>query len=328
MPLESSASIAIVVLAAVYAFANGFNDSGNVVATIISTGALSPRRALLLAATCEFIGPFLFGTAIAATIGRGILRPTAVDANVIIAALLASLVWALIGAIAGLPSSATHALIGGLVGAGIAAHGPASIIRGSLVPILGGLVIAPLVGFFVGVVGIRLTYLLTRRATPGINLVFRRSQIVSSAGLGLLHGTSDAQKAMGIMALGLAINGDALVIPLWVTFLSAACLASGIYLGGWRVIRTLGVKIYRVRPVHGFVSQSASGAVLLAAVGVGAPVSTSQVVATSIMGVGAGERVSKVRWGVAFGIVVAWLVTLPVTVVVGGVLAAIFANLT
>jgi len=315
----------VVALALFFDFSNGFHDAANVVATIITTGALSPRKALMLAAVCEFVGPFLFGTAVAQTIGKNIIDVSTFDPHraslsmaLIIAALLAAIVWNLATWLLGIPSSSSHALIGGMVGAVLAAYGPDRILWKGLLYVLASLILSPFLGLFFGILFLKATYWLARDATPKARFFFNRMQILSSVSLSLSHGANDAQKSMGLITLSLVILGIAPTfhIPFWVILSCAAAIALGTASGGWRIIKTLGTKIYRLRSVHAFCAQTASATVILGAALLGGPVSTTHVVSSSIMGVGAGHRMSAVRWGVAKNIILAWFITIPASAAV------------
>jgi PiT family inorganic phosphate transporter len=312
----------LLVLALIFDFLNGFHDSSNIVATVISSGAIHPRRALLLAAVAHFIGPFAFGVAVATTVGSGLLHIEVLPVSVVIGALIAAVLWNLITWYLAIPSSSSHALVGGLLGSAIMARGIEVIQLGGLIKILLALLISPLLGLAAGFLIMRLILWLARNATPRVNNLFRRLQIITLFGLGLSHGTNDAQKTMGVITLGLVSSGlqDSFKVETWVIAVSATAIALGTSLGGWRLIRTLGARIFRIRPVHSFSSQIAGASVILGAALLGGPVSTTQVMSSSIMGVGASERLSKVRWNIMGDMVTAWILTIPIT----GVLAAIF----
>jgi PiT family inorganic phosphate transporter len=316
-----------VALALSFDFSNGFHDAANVVATIIATGALSPRKALLMAAVCEFAGPFLFGTAVAQTIGKNIIDISTFDASamevsisLVVAALVGAIAWNLITWYFGLPSSSSHALIGGMVGAVLVSYGPDKIIWTGLLYVVSVLIFSPILGLFFGALSLRITLYLARNATPNAKYFFNRMQILSSIALSLSHGANDAQKSMGLITLSLVILGiySTFHIPSWVIASCAASIALGTASGGWRIIKTLGSKIYRLRSVHAFCAQTSSATVILGAAFLGGPVSTTHVVSSSIMGVGAGQRISAVRWGVARRIVWAWFITIPSSAVVAG----------
>jgi PiT family inorganic phosphate transporter len=322
-----SLAITVVLLALFFDFTNGFHDAANVVATIITTRALSPKRALVIAAVCEFIGPFLFGTAVAQTIGKNIIDISTFDPKVIelsvsliIAALIGAILWNLITWFLGFPSSSSHALIGGMVGAVLVAYGSDKILWGGVLHVVSSLVMSPLLGLIFGILFLKLTFRLFRNATPKVNYFFNRMQIPSSIALALSHGANDAQKSMGLITLSLVVLGfsPAFHIPLWVVASCSAAIALGTASGGWRIIKTMGSKIYRLRSVHAFCAQTASATVILGAALVGGPVSTTHVVSSSIMGVGAGQRMSAVRWGVAKNIMLAWLITIPASAIMAG----------
>ena len=305
----------LIALAVFFDFLNGFHDSSNIVATVISSGAVRPRLALVIAAVCHFIGPFAFGVAVATTIGEGLLLDSSIDIAVVIAALFAAVIWNLITWYVGLPSSSSHALVGGLLGSAVVSSGLGVVQPAGLGKIVLALFLSPPIGLVAGYVVMRLVLLATRRATPSVSTVFRRLQLFTLIGLALSHGTNDAQKTMGVISMGLLTAGylDRFEVPVWVIAISAGAIAAGTSLGGWRLIRTLGGRILRIRPVHAFSSQVAGASVILGAALVGGPVSTTQVMSSAIIGVGAAERLNKVRWLVLRDMVVAWLLTIPVT---------------
>jgi PiT family inorganic phosphate transporter len=307
--------IAVIILGVLFDFLNGIHDSSNVVATMISSRAFSPQVALGVTAVANFMGPFIFGVAVADTIGNGIVASQLISTQVIMAALGSAIFWNLLTWYLGFPSSSSHALIGGLVGAVVMAAGWKAIEFKGMEKILIALFTSPIIGFVFGYLFLRLVLLVSWKATPRINSFFKRSQIVTGITLALSHGTNDAQKTMGIITLALVTSGylKVFAVPLWVIFLCASMIALGTAVGGWKLIRTLGGKIYRIRPVDGFASQLTSAVVILGSSLLGGPVSTTQVVSSAIMGVGAGERANKVRWGVAQEIAAAWLLTIPAT---------------
>ena len=311
--------IVVIVLSLVFDFLNGVHDSSNVVATMISSRAFSPRMALGVTAIANFLGPFIFGVAVAETIGHEIVAANAISTQVLVAALVSAIFWNLLTWYLGFPSSSSHALIGGFVGAVMMGAGWQAIQLGGLEKVLIALFTSPIIGFIFGYLILRLVYILSWNATPRVNIFFKRSQLVTALALALSHGTNDAQKTMGVITLALVTGGylSAFAVPTWVILLCASMIALGTSVGGWRLIRTLGGKFYKIRPADGFASQLAGAAVILGASLVGGPVSTTQVVSSAIMGVGAAERVNKVRWGVAQEIAVAWLLTIPATALVG-----------
>jgi len=315
--------IVLIVLALGFDFLNGVHDSSNIVATMISSRALPPRVALTLTAISEFCGPFIFGVAVAKTIGDEIVLPGKVDGATLIVALVAALVaaifWNLFTWFMGFPSSSSHALIGGLVGAVVMCAGWDAIRMSGVEKVLLTLLTSPFIGLIVGFLITRLIMLLCWNATPKVNGFFKKGQVLTAISLALSHGANDAQKSMGIITLGLVTTGfiDSFKVPLWVIFACATMIAFGTSVGGWKLIRTLGAKFYRIRPIDGFSTQMTSAVVILGASLFGGPVSTTQVVSSAIMGVGSAERVNKVRWGVVKEIAIAWLLTIPITALIG-----------
>jgi PiT family inorganic phosphate transporter len=307
--------IALIVFAVSFAFLNGVHDSCNLVATMISSRAIRPQLALLITAIAEFCGPFIFGVAVATTISSEIVSSHHLNLQIIISALLGAIIWNLLTWKLGIPSSSSHALIGGIIGAVAMGVGFQEIHLVGVIKVIVFLFISPVVGFLAGMLIAKIVYAASYNSTPHINGTYKKLQIVTSLGLALGSGANDAQKTMGMIVLGLVIAGyqQTFEVPLWVIFICAFAIALGVALGGYRLIRTLGAKFYKIRPIHGFASQAASAAVILTASLLGGPVSATQIVSTSIMGVGAAERVNKVRWGVAGDLVSAWLFTIPAT---------------
>lgn len=307
--------ILIIALALGFDFLNGVHDSSNVVATMISSRAIRPKLALGMTAVANFIGPFIFGVAVANTIGSEIVTSESINLDVIIAALVSAITWNILTWILGIPSSSSHALIGGILGAVIIAAGYSVIKPEGLLKVFIALFASPVIGFMAGLLIANLVYFLSWKATPRVNGLFKKMQVVTAFGLALSHGTNDAQKTMGIITLALLTSGqiNTFHVPQWVILICATAIAIGTSIGGWQLIRTLGSKFYKIRPVHGFSAQITSAAVILTASLIGGPVSTTQVVSTAIMGVGAADRVNKVRWGVAGEILSAWLFTIPST---------------
>ena len=314
--------IFLLVTSLLFNFLNGLHDSSNIVATPIASHALTPRKVLWLAALANFAGPFLFGVAVAETIGTGITDPVNMTMPVIIAALLSAVIWNVLTWWLGIPSSSSHALIGGLVGAVVVHAGIDAIESRGLITVTTTLFISPIMGIALGYFLMHLTLFLARGATPRINQMFRGAQIFTTAGLALIQGANDAQKTMAIITLGLLINGriPTFTVPLWVVFLSALTFALGTAAGGWRLIKTLGYRIYKIRPVHGFVAQISGAIIILGAALIGGPVSTTQVMSSSIMGAGSAERLSKVRWLVGYEMVAAWMLTIPISAVLAGII--------
>jgi PiT family inorganic phosphate transporter len=311
--------IIVIILSLVFDFLNGVHDSSNVVASMISSRAFTPKLALGVTAIANFIGPFIFGVAVAETIGHEIVAPESINEQVLIAALLSAIVWNLMTWFFGFPSSSSHSLIGGIIGAVMFSAGWEAIQLGGLEKILIALFTSPIIGFIFGFIILRLILRLSWKATPRINTLFKKSQLFTAIALALSHGTNDAQKTMGIITLALVIGGylPEFIVPMWVIVLCASMFALGTVLGGWKLIRTLGGKFFKIRPVDGFASQLAGASVIIGASLVGGPVSTTQVVSSAIMGVGAADRVNKVRWSVAQEIAMAWLLTIPATMLIG-----------
>ncbi len=313
--------LTVIILALGFDFLNGIHDSSNVVATMIFSRALPPRAALWMAAIAEFLGPFIFGVAVAETIAN-VVEPNTITLQVLIAALSSAIFWNLLTWRLGFPSSSSHALIGGLIGAVIIGAGWQAINLEELKKIIIALFTSPFLGFMVGWLILKIIFFLCQNASPKVNGFFKTGQIFTGLSLALSHGANDAQKTMGIITLALVTGGylSSYVVPQWVIALCAFMIALGTLLGGKRLIRTLGGKFFKIRPVDGFSSQFASATVILGASLLGGPVSTTQVVSSSIMGVGAAHRISKVRWGVAQEIGSAWLFTIPSTALIAAVI--------
>jgi PiT family inorganic phosphate transporter len=311
--------VIFVIIALTFDFLNGFHDSANVVATAIASRAMSPRSALAMTALANMAGPFLFGVAVATTIGSEVVRSEAVTIPIAMAALISAIVWNVLTWLLGIPSSSSHALIGGFIGAAIAGYGVDVVLMEGLRKVLMGLFVSPLWGLLFGWVAMRFVLFIGQWMTPRINGFFLRSQWVTALALGLSHGTNDAQKTMGIMTMGLVAFGvlPKFEVPYWVIGASATAIALGTAFGGWRLIRTMGAGFYRIRSIHAFSSQIAGTVVILGSALLGEPVSTTQVISSTIVGAGAAERVQKVRWGVAGNIVLAWVLTIPTTGLLG-----------
>jgi inorganic phosphate transporter, PiT family len=300
-------------LALIFNYLNGFHDSSNIVATIIASHALSPRLALWMVAIAEFCGPFIFGVAVAKAVGEGLVSPELVNMAFVISALLSAIFWNLLTWLLGIPSSSSHALIGGMIGVALISAGWQAINLNGLGKVLLALFISPILGLVLGFLFTRLVLFLARDASLKINTFFKRAQMITGIGLALSHGANDAQKTMGIITLGLVTSGvlDRFEVPLWVIVISSTAMLLGTAAGGWRLIKTLGGKFYKIRPLHGFCTQATSAGIILGAALLGGPVSTTQVVSSAIMGAGSAERLSKVRWGVAGQIATAWFLTIP-----------------
>jgi PiT family inorganic phosphate transporter len=324
------ALILLLVAAAVcYDLVNGFHDSANTIATMVASGAMSVRGALLVAAAGNLAGPFVFGVAVARTIGAEVLAPQAITIAVALAALAAATVWNLATWYLSIPVSSSHALVGGLVGAGWSEAGPAAIHAPGIVKVAAALLISPLLGFAVALGVMHLTLWLLRDATPHANVALARAQVATAAALAMANGANDAQKTAGVIGLGLLILGftSTFMVPWWAIALSAGSLTLGTAVGGRRIARTLGSRFYRVRTIHGFASELSSAIVILGASLAGGPVSSTQVVSLSIVGAGAAERRSKVRWALLGEIALAWVLTVPASALIAMPLHAGIVNL-
>jgi PiT family inorganic phosphate transporter len=313
-----------IILALFFDFLNGFHDSANAIATVVATKVLSPLKAVTMAAIFNLIGPLFFGTAIAATMGKGIIDSQIVTVNLIFATLVGAVFWDLITWYLGLPTSSSHALVGGLVGAGIAAAGTGSVNVAGVSKIVLFMVVSPIIGLIMGFIFAILIIRAFRNSHPStVNHYFRRLQLFSSAFYSLTHGTNDAQKTMGIIAILLVstsvsspLGDSGLLIPLWVIISCAAAIGLGTFFGGWRIVKTMAQRITRLRPYQGFSAETSSGLVLASMAAMGIPVSTTHVISSSIMGVGATDKLSAVRWGIARKIVGAWILTIPAAAVI------------
>ena len=322
--MSSDVVLVIVVgTALAFDFTNGFHDTANVVATSISTRAMSPRVAVTYAAILNFVGAFI-SLEVAATVAEDVVEANVVTPTVVFAGLIGAISWNLITWFYGLPSSSSHALIGGVVGSTLAAVGTSGVLFDGVVgKVLIPAVIAPIVAFTVGALAILASYRIIGRLRPGpVTRGYRLGQTITGGLLALAHGTNDAQKTMGVITLALVANGtlsEDAGVPFWVVVSAATAIALGTYSGGWRIIRTMGTRIIKMDAAQGFSTQGAGAAVILASSHFGFPLSTTQVIAGGVMGAGAGKRVSAVRWGVAGNIVVAWLLTLPSAAAIGAV---------
>lgn len=310
--------VLVVILALAFDYINGFHDTANAIATSVSTKALSPRNAIMIAATLNFLGA-LSGTAVAATIGKNIISPELVTPSVMTAALIGAIFWNLFTWYFGIPSSSSHALIGGLVGAVIAGFSLHHVNWMGFVQIFAGLVISPVVGLVAGSLVMTLLFWIFRGGSPAlINNKFRKLQMVSACMASFAHGSNDAQKTMGIITMVLVGGGflSTFQVPLWVKVACALAMAAGTAMGGWKIIRTMGGKIFRIEPINGFAADFTASSVIYTASLLGVPVSTTHVVSSSIMGVGAAKRLHGVRWNIARQIVIAWFVTIPSSAIV------------
>jgi len=315
--------VVVIVTALVFDFTNGFHDTANSIATAVSTRALTPRQAVALAAVANLVGAFVT-TAVAKTVGQGIIDTGLATEQTILAALLGAITWNLFTWRLGLPSSSSHALFGGLIGAALVQSGVdgvewAGIVEKIVIP---G-VLSPILGFAGAFVLLLVIYWAFFRVTPRTgNRVFRTGQLFSSTWFSFTHGANDAQKTMGVIALALYLNGsiDDFYIPDWVKVAAGLAIAAGTYVGGWRIVRTLGQRVFNMDPPSGFAAQTAAGTVLYGASIAGFPVSTTQCISGAVMGAGATKQFSAVRWGVAGNIVVAWVLTIPAAAIVAALL--------
>jgi PiT family inorganic phosphate transporter len=337
-------SVVAVATVVIFDYTNGFHDASNIIATVIASRAMTPIQAVVIVAIFEFLGPLLGGTAVANTIGKFVDVSDLPEVNavvVILCGIFGAIFWNVLTWWLGIPSSSSHALVGGLIGAVLVTAGAGldNVVWGfsdlahgeihGVTKVLIGLVVSPIVGFGVGFLIHRTMGRLLQGAKPGVNKYLRRSQYVTSAGLAFSHGANDAQKSMGVITMILVLGGflefegDEFVVPFWVILTCATAITLGILSGGWRIVRTVGFGIYKVRPLHALNAQLTSAAVILTASQMGAPVSTTHVVSSSIMGIGASERPKAVRWAKAQEILSTWLITIPGAGIVGALTALI-----
>jgi len=307
--------VGLIAIAIAFDFLNGMNDAANAIATIVSTRVLRPHHAVAWAAFFNFVAFLVFGLHVAETVGRGIVEASIVDAHVIFGALIGAITWQVITNRLGIPSSSSHALIGGLVGAGLAKAGFSAVVWSGVLKTVAGIVLAPGLGCLVALFLMLFVSWAFRRFTPyGVDHIFRRVQFFSASAYALGHGGNDAQKTMGIIAVLLYSEGHLgtnFYVPLWVVLACQAAIALGTLAGGWRIVKTMGSKITRLTPVQGACAETGGSIMLFVATELGIPVSTTHTITGSIIGVGAARRVSAVRWGVAKGIVTAWIITIP-----------------
>jgi PiT family inorganic phosphate transporter len=343
----------VLLAALVFEYINGFHDAANAIATVVSTKVLTPRQAISLAAVCDLTGAFL-GTAVATTVGKGLVDTNIITMSTVLCALIAAIAWGLFTWWLGLPSSSSHALVGGLCGAALAtAKGNWSVLRWSVVDAHGAhsglwpkvvlpMITSPLLGFVLGALLMMIVTICVRSLTPRrVHQIFGKLQLGSAAFMGISHGSNDAQKTMGVITLALFtgtangifknlpgwagfLNTPEFVVPKWVVFVCAFTMAAGTSFGGWRIIRTMGHKMVKLQPVHGFAAETTAALILQGTASLGVPVSTTHVISSSIMGVGATKRLSAVKWGVVERIVWAWVLTLPVTGAIGFGLVHLF----
>ncbi len=316
-------TIFIIFLALLFDFLNGMNDSANSIATVVSTRVLSPRNAVIWAAFFNFIAAFGFGVHVATSIGKGIVHTAIVNDWMILSALVGAIIWTHLCTKYGMPISVSHALIGGLVGSGIAKAGFGALVSTGIIKVIIFIFLSPIIGFVLGLfLMIAVNWIFRRYSNQKVEKFFRIGQLVSSAAFSLGHGTNDAQKTMGIIAILLYSGGylgETFYVPFWVIIAAHSAIGLGTLAGGWRVIKTMGMKLTHLKPVGGFCAETAGAVVLMGTAIAGIPVSTTHTITGAIMGVGTTRRFSAVRWGVAGNIIVAWVLTIPVSALVGAV---------
>jgi PiT family inorganic phosphate transporter len=307
--------ILLIVLALFYAFLNGYRDSSSILSGVIASRAMNPRIALYLIGVADLIAPFLFGFAVARSIATGLIDTSAVELSTITLGMASAVIWSLFSWWQGIPSSSTHAMIGGLLGAALITHGTKAILTSGLLNIILPLLLAPVIAFIIGLLLMKFFYIIFYFATPKINVFFQRSQVATMILLALANSSNDAQKSMGAIALGLVLAGrmTSFAVPSWVLISCAVALALGGSIGDWRQIRNLGGRIYRIKPMNALDSQITSIVLISIASILGIPVSTPHVISSAIVGSGAAERINKIRWSVVGEMVTTWLVTIPVT---------------
>jgi len=307
-------AIGAILTALIFDFLNGFHDAANSIATVVGTRVLRPLQAVSLAAAANFVGPFVFGVAVATTIGKGIINPDFVTIYIIIGALVGAIIWDVITWLLGLPTSSSHALVGGILGAGIAGAGIHAIIFDGLGKVAIGIVVSPVVGLITAfLIAALLITLFAKRRPSKVNSVFGRLQLVSATYFSLTHGANDGQKTMGIIALILLTEGviSKFEVPYYVIIMAAFAISFGTFLGGWRIVKTMAVRITQLKPYQGFAAETGGASILAVLAWLGIPASTTHAISGAIMGAGAVKRMSAVRWGVGKRIVWAWIITIP-----------------
>lgn len=305
--------VCVIALATIFDFINGFHDTANAIATSVSTRVLSPKVAVIMAAVLNMVGA-LSGTAVAKTVGAGLVEATSVTQITVISALMSAIIWDIITWYFGLPTSSSHAILSSIVGASIASAGIGVIIHKGVYKVLIGLIVSPVIGIILGFFLMVFLIWLFRRSAPAlVSKLFGRLQIVSAAYMAFSHGSNDAQKTMGIITMALIsyYKLPAFHVPLWVIFLCATAMAFGTAAGGWRIIKTLGMRLVHLRPINGFAAETSAATVIEIASRIGLPLSTTHIISSTIMGVGASKRLSAVRWGIGGNIILAWIFTLP-----------------
>ena len=312
-------AIGAIVVALFFDFVNGFHDAANSIATVVGTRVLRPLQAVALAATSNFVGPFVFGVAVATTIGKGIINPDFVTIYIVIGALIGAIIWDLITWLLGLPASSSHALVGGVLGAGIAGAGMHAVIFGGLEKVAIGIVVSPIVGIITAfLLATLIISIFAKRKPYAVNSVFGRLQLISSAYFSLTHGANDGQKTMGIIALILLTQGiiTSFEVPFYVILIAALAIGLGTFFGGWRIVKTMALKLTQLKPYQGFAAETGGASILAVLAWLGIPASTTHAISGAIMGAGAVKRISAVRWGIGKRIVWAWIITIPASAAV------------
>ena len=314
--------IIVIIIAVAFEFANGFNDAANAIATVVSTRVMSPLSAVIMAAVLNFVGA-ISGTAVAKAVAKGVVDPDGITQVVVAGGVAAAALWVFLASRYGMPVSGSHSLIAGVVGAGVAHDGLGVLQGAGLTRILEGLIFSPILGFALAYIVMLTIYWTLRRVSRAkITAIFSKGQMLTAAWMAFSHGSNDAQKTMGIITLALFTFGsiDALEVPLWVIIMAGLVMGAGTYFGGFKVIRTLGVRIVTMRPIHGFAAEGAAAAVITLASRNAVPISTTHTITSAILGMGSTRRLSAVRWGVARSIVYAWILTFPVCALMGAAL--------
>ena len=325
MPESFFLLLCVILLAIIFDFINGFHDTANAIATSVSTRVLTPKMAVFMAAILNMVGA-LSGTAVAKTVGAGLVQASCITQVTVISALTAAIVWDIITWYLGLPTSSSHAILSGIVGAAIATSGFSIIITKGVYKVLIGLILSPLIGFILSILLMYFLIWLFRKSTPTlVNNLFGRLQILSAAYMAFSHGSNDAQKTMGIITMALVsyYHLADFHVPMWVIILCATAMAFGTAAGGWRIIKTLGMRLVQLRPIHGFAAETAAATVIEVASRIGMPLSTTHVISSTIMGVGASKRLSAVRWGIGKNIVLAWILTLPACLILAWIICKV-----
>lgn len=311
----------VILLALIFDFGNGFNDAANSISTVVATRVLSLRNAVLLAAFSNFIAAFVFGVAVATTIGKGLIEPSSVTLWIIASGLIGAIIWVYLATFKGIPISASHSLIGGYLGAALMAAGTSAVIWGGVIKVIVFIFLAPLIGFAAAYLFFILVLMIVRKTSEQkVNKYFKKLQLISVFAYSVSHGTNDAQKTMGIIAITLftaGLLGSTFYVPFWVVILSHLTIALGTLMGGWKVVKTMGLKITKLKPIHGFCAETAGAGTIITSTILGIPVSTTHVISGAIMGVGSTRRLSAVRWQTARKIISAWILTIPIAALVG-----------